>query len=139
MWTACANSSPNCSLQRMIRLPLFTLVQCWWRFRAWRRTVSMPLRQFHSDSHNLANDLGLLGMAQNSNRNRRQRMRLKNHVVATHAAPAASVSVASFHKIDRAFIFRAPRTLHYLILCFIDLDEAAGRKNRIHGEILVPD
>jgi hypothetical protein len=78
-------------------------------------------------------------MAQNSNRDRRQRVRLQNHVIFTHAAPAASVPVARFHKIDGTFVLGAPQTLHHLAFGFVDLDEAAGRKNRIHGEILVAD
>src|SRR5258708_9474396 len=66
-------------------------------------------------------------------------MRLQDYVVLTHAAPAAGMSVASFHEINGALIFGAPQTLHYLILLFVDLNEAAGWKNRIHREILVAD
>jgi len=66
-------------------------------------------------------------------------MGLQDKVVATHAAPAASMSVAGFHKIDGAFVLRAPRAFHHFISGLIDLDETAGRKNRVHGEILVAD
>src|SRR5260370_41802401 len=64
-------------------------------------------------------------------------MRLQDYVVLTHAAPAAGMSVASFHEINGPLIFGAPQTLHYLILLFVDLNEAAGWKSRIHHEILV--
>ena len=48
-----------------------TLIQCCWRFRAWRRIEGVPLGQFHSHSHDLAEHFGFLRMPQNSNRNRR--------------------------------------------------------------------
>src|ERR1022692_1977087 len=138
-WKTCANSSTICCLHRKIPLPPAISVQCWLRFRAWRRTVSVPLRQLHSNPHHLADDLGFLGMAQNANRNGRQGMRLQDNVIATHAAPAASVPVAGLDKIYRAFILGTPRAFHHFILSFVDLDEAAGRKNRVHREVLVPD
>jgi hypothetical protein len=99
----------------------------------------VPLRQLHSDSHNLPDNLGFLGMAQNPDLNRRQRVGLQDDVIATHAAPAASVSVAGFHEVDGTFVLRPPRSLHNFVLLFIHLDEASRRKNRIHGEILVAD
>jgi hypothetical protein len=66
-------------------------------------------------------------------------MRLQDHVILTHAAPAASVPVARLHKVDGAFVLGPPQTLHHLVFGFVDLDEAARRKNRVHGEILVAD
>ena len=49
----------------------------------------MPLGQLHSDADDLAEYLGFLGMAQDSNWNGRERMRLQNDFFAAHAAPAA--------------------------------------------------
>jgi hypothetical protein len=66
-------------------------------------------------------------------------MRLQDNVIAAHAAPATSVPITGFHKVDGAFILGAPCTFHHLIPGLIHLNEAAGRKNRIHGEILVAD
>ena len=52
-------------LHRKTQFPPAILIQCWLRFRAWRRTESLPLRQLHSNPHNLPDDLGFLRMAQN--------------------------------------------------------------------------
>ena len=49
------------------------------------------------------------------------------------------MSIARFHKIDGPFVFRSPHPFHHLITLFVDLDEAARRQDRVHGEILVPD
>jgi len=61
----CVNSSMGCFLHPTTRSRPAILIQFWLRFRTWRRTKSLPLRQLHRDSHNLADNLGLLGMAQN--------------------------------------------------------------------------
>ena len=67
----CRSSSPNSYLHRRTAYPPAISIQCWLRFRRWRRTVSLPLRQLHSHPYNLPNNLRLLGMAQNSYLHRR--------------------------------------------------------------------
>src|SRR5580692_713524 len=137
---ACASASTTCCRgSGRTRLPRVTLIQCCWPFRAWRRIEGVPLGQFHSNSHHLAEHLCLLRVTQDPYWDRRQRMRLQDHFLAAHAAPAAGMPIAGFHKIDRPFIFRAPRTFHYFASRLIDLDETAWRQNGIHREILRAD
>jgi hypothetical protein len=64
-------------------------------------------------------------------------VRLQNQIVAPHAAPAASVPIASFHEINGAFVLRSPNPFDHLIFLFVHLNEAARGKNRVHGEILM--
>jgi hypothetical protein len=66
-------------------------------------------------------------------------MRLQNNLFAPHAAPATGVAVASLHKINRAFIFRAPGAFYNAVFRFIHLNETSRRQNRIHSEILHAD
>src|SRR5438093_446544 len=66
-------------------------------------------------------------------------MRLQDNVFAPHAAPTAGVSVASFHEVDGALVLGTPRAFDDLVARLIDLDEAAGRQNGKHGEILHAD
>ena len=110
----CASASTTCCrASARTRPPRVTLIQCCWPFRAWRRIEGVPLGQFHSHSHDLAEHFCFLRVTQDPNRNRRQRMRLQNDFLAAHAAPAAGMAIAGFHKIDRTFIFRAPGTFHH--------------------------
>ena len=67
------------------------LIRCCWRFRSWRRIERAPLGQFHSDSHDLTENLCFLRVAQDANRDRRKWMRLQNNLFASHAAPAAGI------------------------------------------------
>src|SRR5215469_14835250 len=78
-----------------------TSVQYWWHFRAWSGLEGVPLGQLHSYSDHLAEHFGLLGMAENPNRSRRERMRLQDDFFPPHAAPRAGVTLASFYKVDR--------------------------------------
>src|SRR5450755_2417563 len=140
MSRGCASTSEiYCRANARTPRPPATLVQCCWPFRAWRSIEGVPLGQLHSHSHNLPEHLGFLRVPQDSNRNRRQGMGLQNHFFATHAAPAASVALAGFYKIDGTLVFRAPGAFHHLILGLVDLYKTARRKNRIHGEILGAD
>src|ERR1700686_333568 len=133
VWRTCCPT--NAQTQRL----RITLIQCLLPFRTWRRVEGVPLGQFHSDSYDLAEHLSVLRVAQDPNRDGGQWMRLQNDLLAAHAAPAAGVAVASLHKINRTFVFGAPRSFHYLISGFIDLDETAGRQDGIHGEIIGAD
>src|SRR5665811_782133 len=128
-----------CRASAWILRPPLTLVQCCWPFRAWRGIEGVPLGQFHSDPHNLTQHLCLLRVPQDTNPNGRQGMRLQNNLLAAHAAPAAGMPLASFYKVDGTFVLRAPRAFHHFMPGFVDLDKAAGRQNRVHGEILGAD
>src|ERR1700686_3411355 len=116
--------------------PPVTLIQCCWPFRAWRRIEGVPLGQFHSHSHDLTEHLGLLRVTQDPNLNWRQRVRLQNDFLFAHAAPATGVTLAGFHKIDRALIFGTPGTSYHLISGLVDLNKTPRRQDGIHGEIL---
>jgi hypothetical protein len=78
-------------------------------------------------------------MPQYSNLHGRKRVRLQDQIVAPHAAPAAGISIARFHKVDRALILRPPNAFHHLISFLVNLDETARWKNWVHGEILMPN
>src|SRR5579871_883070 len=106
-----------------------TLVQCCWPFRSWRAVEGAPLGQFHSDADDLSENFRFLRMTQDSNRNRRKRMRLQNDVVAAHATPAASMAFAGFHEINGTFVFGAPGAFDHAIARFVDLYETSRRKN----------
>src|ERR1700758_1629444 len=121
------------------RRPRPTLIQYWWRFRAWSGIESVPLGQLHSDSYYLTKYLGVLWMTQNTNRNGREGMWLKNNFFAPHTAPRARMAVTGFHEVDGPLVFRSPRSFDYTIARFIDLNETCRRQDRIHGEILCSD
>src|SRR5215472_8251009 len=99
----------------------------------------MPLPQAQRDSHNLADNLSLLRVAQHAHRNRRERMRLENQIVTLGCAPAAGVPLAGFHKIDGTLVLRAPNAIDDFVARLIDLDKGSRRENRIHRKILAPD
>src|SRR5215475_3991653 len=63
-------------------------------------------------------------------------MRLQNDLVPSRAAPAAGMAFARFHEIDWTFVLRPPRAFYYAVPGLIHLYEAAGRKNRVHGEVV---
>src|ERR1700722_6084775 len=134
---ACASASTTCCRGSGRTRPLgVTLIQCCWPFRAWRRIEGVPLGQFHSHSHDLTEHLGLLRVTQDPNLNWRQRGRLQNDFLFAHAAPATGVTLAGFHKIDRALIFGTPGTFYHLISGLVDLNKTPRRQDGIHGEIL---
>src|ERR1700689_4350931 len=110
MWKACAIDLRTCCPASARPRPPLTLIQCCWPFRCCRRIEGVPLGQFHSHPHDLAEHFGFLRMAQDANWNRGQRMWLQNDFLAAHTAPAAGVTVASFNEINGAFVFRAPGT-----------------------------
>src|ERR1035437_8566080 len=128
-----------CPASTRTHRPRLTLIQCCWPFRAWRRIEGVPLGQFHSDSNDLTEHFCFLRVPQDPNWNGRQGMRWQNDVLAAHAAPGAGMAVASFHKIEGTFVFRAPGSFPRLVLRLVDLYETAGRQNRIHGEIVGAD
>jgi hypothetical protein len=66
-------------------------------------------------------------------------MRLQNHVILAHAAPAASVPIARFDKVNGSLVLGPPQSFHHFILGFIHLNKAARGENRVHREILMPD
>src|ERR1700720_1806632 len=135
---ACAGNSRICcpGPEKIHRRPL-TLIQCCWRFRAWRRLDSTPLGQLHSYTDDLSQHLSFLRVPQDAHRNRRQGMGLKNQFLAPQAAPAAGMPVPGFDEIDGTLIFRAPRSFNYLVAGFVDLNEAAGRQDGVHGKVLI--
>src|SRR5208283_5134002 len=99
MWGNCAITSRTyCPAKATTRLPRAILIQRWWRFRAWRKIESAPLGQLHSHSHHLAQHLRILRVAQDPYWNWRERVGLQNDVIPAHAAPAARMPVAGFHK-----------------------------------------
>src|SRR5712671_1083487 len=112
-------------------------IQYWLRFRAWRRLEGAPLGQLHSDPHDLPQHLCILRMPQDAHGNRRQWMRLKNKFLAAQAAPAAGMTIPGFHEVDGTLVFRPPRSFYDFIPRFIDLNEAAGRQDRVHGKVLI--
>src|SRR5215469_4223597 len=116
-----------------------TSVQYWWHFRAWSGLEGVPLGQLHSYSDHLAEHFGLLGMAENPNRSRRERMRLQDDFFPPHAAPRAGVTLASFYKVDRPLVFRTPYTFDDPVARFIHLDKTSRRQDGVHREILGPD
>src|SRR5580704_8435038 len=136
-WKDCVNAwMIYCRDSARTRPPPAILVQCCWRFRAWRRIEKAPLGQLHSYSHHLPQHFGILRMAQDPHRSRGKRMGLQNDIFAAHAAPATGVALAGLHEINGTFVFRAPGAFHHAAFRFVHLNKTAGGKNRIHGEIL---
>src|SRR5215471_9819235 len=133
----CRDTSKICYQKAVRTRPLpRTSVQYWWRFRAWSGIEGVPLGQLHSNSYHLTEHLGVLRMAQNANRNGRERMWLKNNFFAPHTAPRAGVPVPSLYEVDGPLIFRTPCSFDHAIARFIDLNETSRRQDRVHGEIL---
>src|ERR1700741_1452597 len=108
-WRSCVAGFRICC-RRAVRILRCqpTLIQYWWHFRAFSGIEGVPLGQLHSHSHYLAEDLGLLRVAENANRDRGKRVRLENDFLAARAAPRTGVAVASFHEVDRPLVFRVP-------------------------------
>ena len=135
--TGCANGRRICCrASSRIHQPRITLVQCCWPFRVCEASRACHSVNFIATPTTWPSTSASCGMAQNSNRNRRQRMGLQNNFLAAHAAPAASMAVPSLHEIDRPLVLGSPRTLDYLVFRFVHLNKTTGRKNGIHGEIL---
>src|ERR1039457_5201894 len=95
----------------------------------------LPISEAHRNPDNLSQNLGLLRVSKNSHRNGRQGMRLQDDGITLHRAPATGISVAHFHKVNRALELRTPCSLANLFLGFVHLHETARRKNGIHRKI----
>src|ERR1700678_170854 len=63
-------------------------------------------------------------------------MRLQDDGVPLDRTPAAGMSVAQFHKVNRPLELRAPCSFGYFVLGLVHLHETAWWKDGIHGEIL---
>src|SRR5260370_17364518 len=104
-------------------------------FRRWSRLGRMEIPEAHRNSDHLPKNLGLPRVSKNSHGHVRQGMRLQDDGITLDRAPATSISVAHFHKVDWTLKLRTPGSFPHLVLGFVHLHETARRKNGIHGEI----